>query len=156
MNQPLDVKQGLSKSELMEQQFLEILESCQSLSTHHAQYSRIPYETVDKLCEMAQDVKGFVHLLTLYSESIQTAVHAVFAYAGTVDNWRVQESPIGLGVRDFCSLLVAMLQGQQATAFLTSGNFQSLDLIAELLGEWRGVEFQEILDQQEQYRLNGQ
>lgn len=156
MNQPLDVTASLSKSELMEQQFLEVLKSCQSLSTHHAQYSSIPYKSVDRLCEIAQDVNGFVRLMNLYQESIKMTVNAVFIYAGTVDNWRVKESPIGLGIRDFCSLLVAMLEGQKASSILVSGNFQSLEVIAELLGEWRGIDFQEILDKQAQHPLNGQ
>lgn len=156
MNQPLDVTASLSKSELVEQQFLEVIESCQSLGSHHAKYSNIPYESVDRLCDMAQDVNGFVHLLTVYKESIQAAVNSVFTYASTVDNWRVQESPIGFGVRDFCGVLVAILQGQQASSLLTSGNFQSLDVVAELLSEWRGVEFQQILDKQAQYPLHGQ
>lgn len=156
MNQPLDVTASLSTSELVEQQFLEVLQSCQALDSHHTEYSNIPYESVDRLCDMAQDVNGFVHLLTVYKESIQTAVNSVFTYASTVDNWRVKESPIGFGVRDFCSLLVAILQGQQASSLLTSGNFQSLDVVAELLSDWREVEFQQILDKQAQYPLHGQ
>ncbi|MBP0029189.1 hypothetical protein [Roseofilum sp. Guam] len=155
MTQPLDVTASLSKSELIEQQFLEVLESCESLGSHHAEYSSIPYESVDRLCDLAQDVNGFVRFLMIYKESIQMAVNAVFGYASTVDNWRVKESPIGFGVRDFCSLLVAMLQGQQASSILASGNFESLDAIAELLDEWRGVKFHEILEKQAQYLLNG-
>ncbi|MFM7408218.1 MAG: hypothetical protein ACKO3K_16570 [Cuspidothrix sp.] len=87
-------------------------------------------------------------LLTLQKSSkIDKVCQIIKEYATSVDNWRV-DCPLGFGIKDHCSFLSFFLNLDRCQFEYFTDNFTTPEEIAELFQDWRGIDFNTVIDKQ--------
>lgn len=133
-------------NETLTQTFLQALEACKSLAAFPGQPSELPYRAIELFCEIAIEPSQLLRLSQHYAAESKEAFEAVYKYGTNADNWRVNCS-LGFGVKDHCSILSFFLNlySQEFTFF--TGNFNSPQVICELLKDWKGIDLTPLLEE---------
>jgi|694.fasta_scaffold26867_7 hypothetical protein len=127
-----------------EQNFLKALKSCNSLVNVKGEPSSIPCQTIELLCSVAkEEYLAFRWSQLQYSVKVEEALVAIDEYARSCDNWRIynQDCSLGFGVKDHCTILSFLLNLPSSNYTNYTGNFNSAEIICDLLQEWRGFDF---------------
>ena len=88
---------------------------------------------------------GGLQSLTIHQtenqSEIDKALDVIDKYARSADNWRVigDNCNLGFGVRDHCSILDFLLKFPSPHFINFTGNFESAELICEILQDWAGI-----------------
>jgi hypothetical protein len=114
-------------------------------------YKKHPYSLSlrpRRLSFLSQDVKEVLLRKTLQKSSkIDKVCQIIKEYATSVDNWRV-DCPLGFGIKDHCSFLSFFLNLERCQFEYFTDNFTTPEEIAELFQEWRGIDFNTVIDKQ--------
>ncbi len=132
----------------LEKQFLKSLNLCKSLIEIKSEPSTIPCQAISLLCDIAkEEYLAFRHFQLQYFSKIQEALIAIDEYAGSCDNWRIDNADcsLGFGVKDHCTILSFLLTSPSSNFTSYTGNFNSGEIICELLQDWQNVNFQFLL-----------
>jgi hypothetical protein len=127
-----------------ETKFLQALELCCSLQEMKAQFSSLPCQILELLCDVGQNPRLLYSLKFKYPREVDNALVAIDLYAQNADNWRVdnKDCSLGFGVKDHCTLLNFLLNfGEDWFSFTSyTGNFESKSIVFELLKDWKGID----------------
>lgn len=129
---------------LLKNKFLKALDICQSLTEWKSKPTDLTFQAIELFCEVAQSPSNFLYLAKKYSQETQLASQAVYEYALTVDNWRVN-CELGFGVKDHCTILNFFLNIDTRHFNYFTGNFNSPEQINELLQHWKKIDLTSLL-----------
>ena len=124
---------------LLENKFLQAINICQSLTEWKSKPTDLTFQAIKLFCEVAQSPSNFLRLAKKYSQETQLASQAVYEYATTVDNWRV-DCELGWGVKDHCTILNFFLNIDTHKFHYFTGNFTSAEQINQLLQDWKQID----------------
>jgi len=132
-----------------EKNFLKALKLCNSLVDVKGEPSSIPCQAIELLCGVAKEeyLVFKYYQQSQYSLRIKEALVAIDQYARSCDNWRIynQDCSLGFGVRDHCTILSFLLNLPSSDYTNYTGNFNSAEIICDLLQEWSGFDFRLLL-----------
>lgn len=132
-----------------EKNFLNALKLCNSLVDVKREPSSIPCQAIKLLCGIAkEEYLAFRYYQQIqYSSKVKEALVAIDEYARSCDNWRIynQDCSLGFGVKDHCTILSFLLNLSSSNYTNYTGNFNSAEIICELLQEWSGFDFRLLL-----------
>lgn len=129
---------------LLENKFLQAINICQSLTEWKSKSTDLTFQAIKLFCEVAQSPSNFLRLAKKYSQETQLASQAVYEYATTVDNWRV-DCELRFGVKDHCTILNFFLNIDTHKFHYFTGNFTSAEQINELLQDWKKIDLTAVL-----------
>lgn len=124
--------------------FLQALEICQSLVVLKCKPSSLPCQAIELFCEVGKEPSVLMSLIEKYQDETQKAFTAVWEYAVTLDNWRIDDCSLGFGVKDHCSILSFFLNIQTQKFNFFTGNWTP-ESICELLKDWKGIDLKVLL-----------
>ena len=119
--------------------FLKALDRCQLLPSYERKPSPCACEAIHLLCQVAGEPEQLLQLLKKYSREVNQADQLVTHYATTIDNWQVEDCP--LGSREHCNILHFFLNlhnSYQEQLFFRGKDFTP-ELICEFLQDWKGI-----------------
>jgi hypothetical protein len=132
-----------------EKNFLNALKLCNALVDIKREPSSIPCQAIKLLCGIAkEEYLAFRYYQQIqYSSKVKEALVAIDEYARSCDNWRIynQDCSLGFGVKDHCTILSFLLNLPSSNYTNYTGNFNSAEIICELLQEWSGFDFRLLL-----------
>jgi hypothetical protein len=132
-----------------EKNFLKALKICNSLVNVKGEPSSIPCQAIELLCGIAKkEYLAFRYYQQIqYSPKVEETLVAIDEYARSCDNWRIdnQDCSLGFGVRDHCTILSFLLNLPSFNYTNYTGNFNSAEIICDLLQEWSGFDFRLLL-----------
>ncbi|MBO1347062.1 MAG: hypothetical protein EBE86_006550 [Hormoscilla sp. GUM202] len=124
------------------QKFLQGLDICKSLVDYKYQPTNLTFQAIELFCELSPtELRRFTEE---YAAAVGAAYNAVYEYATTADNWRV-DCQMGFGVKDHCSILSFLLNGDRRQFESFTGNFTTPEVICELIQDWKGIDITELL-----------
>ena len=133
----------------LEKNFLKALELCNSLVDVKGEPSSVPCQAIELLCGVAKEqyFESRFYQQIQYSPNVKQALVAIDKYARSCDNWRIynQDCSLGFGVRDHCTILSFLLNLPSSNYTNYTGNFDSAEIICDLLQEWSGFDFRLLL-----------
>lgn len=133
----------------LEKKFLEALELCNSLVDVKGEPSSIPCQAIGLLCGVAKEkyLAFRFYQQIQYSPNVKQALVSIDKYARSCDNWRMyhEDCSLGFGVRDHCTILSFLLNLPSSNYTNYTGNFDSAEIICDLLQEWGGFDFRLLL-----------
>jgi len=124
------------------QKFLQGLDICKSLVDYKYQPTNLTFQAIELFCELS--ATELRRLTEEYGAAVGAAYNAVYEYATTADNWRV-DCQLGFGVKDHCSILSFFLKGEGRQFQSFTGNFTTPEVICELRLDWKGLDLTELL-----------
>ncbi|MDB9460609.1 hypothetical protein PN480_16015 [Dolichospermum circinale CS-1225] len=130
-----------------EQKFLEALDICQSLIDFKYRPTNLTYQAIELFCDIAKNPLELLELCQKYSGSIEKICEFIHEYGTSIDNWRV-DCPLGFGVKDHCSFLIFFLNLDLCQFEYFTDNFTTLEQIAELFKDWKGIDFNSVIEKQ--------
>ena len=133
----------------LEKSFLKALKLCTSLIEAKGEPSSIPCQAIELLCGVAKEeyLAFRFYQQSQYLPNVEQALVAIDKYARSCDNWRIynQDCSLGFGVRDHCTILSFLLNLPSSNYTNYTGNFDSAEIICDLLQEWSGFDFRLLL-----------
>jgi hypothetical protein len=131
----------------LERKFIRALELCQSLVNYKCQPSSLPCQAIELLCEVGREPSVLLDLINRHPQQTQQALITINQYARSADNWRLKDSDcsLGFGVKDHCSILIFLFNYHPFKSF--TGNFNSPEIICQLLKDWKGIDLTILLFQ---------
>jgi hypothetical protein len=122
------------------QKFLRALDICNSLENVKSSPSHLVYDALTIFCEIGQEPLTLKELIYQHLPQVKMAFSALRDYVASADNWKIQGYPFG--VKDQASILGFFLQlDRHPNEFeFFTGNFKTLEDIAQILKEWKGVD----------------
>lgn len=130
-----------------EQKFLEALDICQSLIDFKYRPTNLTYQAIELFCDIGKNPLELLELCQKYSGRIEKICEVIHEYGTSIDNWRV-DCPLGFGVKDHCSFLSFFLNLDLCQFEYFTDNFTTLEQIAELFKDWKGIDFNSVIEKQ--------
>ena len=130
-----------------EQKFLEALDICQSLIDFKYRPTNLTYQAIELFCDIGKNPLELLELCQKYSGRIEKIWEVIHEYGTSIDNWRV-DCPLGFGVKDHCSFLSFFLNLDLGKFEYFTDNFTTLEQIAELFKDWKGIDFNSVIKKQ--------
>ncbi|MBC5795578.1 MAG: hypothetical protein VKL60_21830 [Sphaerospermopsis sp.] len=130
-----------------ERKFLAALDICESLIDFKYRPTNLTYQAIELFCEIGENPGELLELCEKYSSEIAKVCDIIYEYATSVDNWRVN-CPLGFGIKDHCSFLSFFLNLDRCQFEYFTDNFTTPEEIAELFQDWRGIDFNAVIDKQ--------
>ncbi len=119
-----------------------LLDICKSLVDYKYQPTNLPFQAIELFCELSPtELRRFTEH---YAAPTAAAYQAVYEYATTADNWRV-DCQLGFGVKDHCSILGFFLNIDNRKFENFTGNFTTPEVICELIEDWKGIDLTQLL-----------
>ncbi len=130
-----------------EQKFLAALDICTSLIDFKYRPTNLTYQVIELFCDIGKNPLELLELCQRYSSKIANVCDIISEYATSVDNWRV-DCPLGFGVKYHCSFLSFFLNLDPCQFEYFTDNFTTLEQIAELFKDWKGIDVNSVIKKQ--------
>ena len=122
-----------------EEKFRQILKICKSLPKMKYYPTDLIFSAITLFCELATNSSDLLLWEQKYATEVEKASLAVYEYATSVDNWRVDCS-LGFGVKDHCTILNFFLNLYSHKFDYFTGNFHNPNMIIDLIKDWQGID----------------
>ena len=130
-----------------EQKFLEALDICESLIDFKYRPTNSTYQAIELFCEIGKNLSELLELCQKYSIKIEKICAIINEYGISIDNWRVDCS-LGFGVKDHCGFLNFFLNIDSGKFEYFTDNFTTPEQIAKLFKDWKGIDFNSVIEKQ--------